>query len=188
MSWNRIMKKSLLGLIVSLFVLNAAATEDAPASSASCVACHGQSGISSNNIWPNLAGQQRDYLVKEIRAFRDGARVDSGMPAALLQGLTDDQVDELASYFTSLTKATPAPVAVEIPGQNERAYCVSCHGMTGITVSSLWPNLSAQKEGYLNKQLMDYKSGKRQHPIMQVIANELTDEQLADVAKYYSQH
>ena len=184
------MKKSLIGLIASLFVLNAAATvaQKPPASSASCVACHGQNGVSSNAIWPNLAGQQRDYLIKEISAFRDGARVDSGMPAALLQDLSDQQIGELAGYFSSLEKATPAPVAAGIPGQNERAYCVSCHGMSGITVSSIWPNLSAQKEGYLHKQLMDYKSGKRQHPIMQVIANELTDEQLADVAKYYSQH
>ena len=180
------MKKTLLGLIAGLFMLNAAA--EAPASSATCVACHGQNGVSSDNMWPNLAGQQRDYLVKEISAFRDGTRVDSGMPAALLQGLSDEQVNQLADYFSGLAKANPAPVAAAIPGQNERAYCVSCHGMTGITVSSIWPNLSAQKEGYLHKQLMDYKSGKRQHPIMQVIANELTDQQLADVAKYYSQH
>ena len=184
------MKKSLLGLIVGLFFLNvpSVAAEKAPLASASCVACHGQNGVSSNTMWPNLAGQQRDYLVKEISAFRDGKRVDPTMPATLLQGLSDEQVVELADYYSGLAKATPAPVAAGIPGQNERAYCVSCHGMTGITVSSIWPNLSAQKEGYLSKQLVDYKSGKRQHPIMQVIANELTDQQLADVAKYYSQH
>ena len=184
------MKKSLLGLIVGLFVFNAVAAvaEAPPAASATCVACHGQNGVSSNNMWPNLAGQQRDYLVKEIRAFRDGTRVDPGMPAALLQGLSDGQVNQLADYFSGLAKATPAAVSAGTLGQNERAYCVSCHGMTGITVSSIWPNLSVQKEGYLHIQLMDYKSGKRQHPIMQVIANELTDQQLADVAKYYSQH
>ena len=60
--------------------------------------------------------------------------------------------------------------------------------MNGITVSSIWANLAGQKEGYLKKQLLDYKYGRREHPIMQVIAGELSDQQIADVAKYYSQH
>ena len=60
--------------------------------------------------------------------------------------------------------------------------------MNGITVTSVWPNIAAQQEGYLKKQLLDYKSGKREHPIMAVITSELTEEQIAAVAKYYSQH
>lgn len=180
------MKKLLIGLIGGLCVMNAWA--EAPELAATCVACHGPAGVSSNDMWPNLAGQQRDYLVKQISAFRDGDRTNPAMPAAILQGVSDDQIVQLADYYSALDTARPAAIQDGTPGQHVRATCVSCHGMTGNTVTSLWPNLSAQKEGYLKKQLLDYKSGERDHPIMQVIASELTEQQIADVAKYYSQH
>ena len=155
---------------------------------ATCASCHGENGISSNTMWPNLAGQQRDYLIKEMRAFRDGTRSDPSMPASLLEGLSDEQLASIAEDYSVMEQAKPAPLEANSPGKNVRANCVSCHGMTGISVTSIWPNIAAQKEGYLKKQLLDYKSGKRQHPTMAVITNELTDAQLADVAKYYSQH
>lgn len=180
------MKKLLLGLICCLSIVNANA--EAPGLSAACTACHGEKGISSNTNWPNLAGQQHGYLVKEITAFRDGTRVDASMPAALLEGASDQQVDELARYFASLEPAQPEKTEETSAGLNVRAACVSCHGMDGNTVSPLWANLAGQKEGYLKKQLMDYKMGRRQNAIMQVIAGELSDQQIADVAKYYSQN
>ena len=180
------MKKLLIGLMGAVFFLNANA--QAPELAATCVACHGENGVSSNTLWPHLAGQQPDYLAQEMRAFRDGVRVDQGMPAALLEGVSDTQITELADYYSALEPATPAPVDEGSPGQHVRANCVSCHGMAGVTVTSIWPNLAAQQEAYLKKQLLDYRSGKRDHPIMVVIANELTEEQIAAVAKYYSQH
>ena len=184
------MKKLLLSLVCCLCFVNANvnANEEAPSLSAACIACHGVNGISANDNWPNLAGQQVGYLVKEISAFRDGIRVDPAMPAVLLEGATDQQIEALATYFSKLKPAKPTKTEDTFAGQNVRATCVSCHGMTGNTVSPLWANLAGQKEAYLKKQLMDYKSGKREHAIMQVIANELSDQQIADVAKYYSQN
>ena len=46
---------------------------------ATCMTCHGEAGISPNDLWPNLAGQKEGYLVKQIKAFRDGDRVDPMM-------------------------------------------------------------------------------------------------------------
>ena len=173
-----------------MFILNANADDhaEAPELAATCTACHGEKGVSNNTLWPNLAGQQRDYLVQQTAAFRDGTRADQGMPAALLEGVSDEQIAELADYYAAQEQAAPAAVEEGAPGQHVRANCVSCHGMNGITVTSVWPNIAAQQEGYLKKQLLDYKSGKREHPIMAVITSELTEEQIAAVAKYYSQH
>ena len=42
--------------------------------SAVCAGCHGLDGYSSNDLWPNLAGQKNGYLVAQIKAFRDGNR------------------------------------------------------------------------------------------------------------------
>jgi cytochrome c553 len=74
---------------------------DAPAKAAMCVSCHGANGISSNPLWPNLAGQQQMYLAKQMKAFRDGDRSDPLM-TPMSMGLSDDDIDALAAYYAAL--------------------------------------------------------------------------------------
>jgi cytochrome c553 len=71
------------------------------AKSVTCMACHGAKGVSNNDIWPNLAGQKYGYLVKQIKAFRDGDRKDP-MMAPMVAPLSDDDVKNLAAFFSSL--------------------------------------------------------------------------------------
>ena len=66
-----------------------------------CAACHGPAGVSPNDLWPNLAGQKEGYLVKQIKAFRDGDRNDPTM-LPMVQNLTDKDIENLAAYFNSL--------------------------------------------------------------------------------------
>ncbi len=66
-----------------------------------CGACHGANGMSSNNMWPNLAGQKEGYLVLQLKAFRDGQRKNALM-APMAAGLSDKDIDNLAAYFSSL--------------------------------------------------------------------------------------
>ena len=70
-------------------------------SSARCTACHGYGGISANDEWPNLAGQKPAYLVKQLRAYRDGTREDPVM-SPMAEGLTDADIDNIAAWFSSL--------------------------------------------------------------------------------------
>lgn len=72
-------------------------------------------------------------------------------------------------------------------GREKAEPCAACHGATGISVSDLWPNLAAQKEGYLIKQLKAYRDGTRTDPIMSTFARSLTDQDIADLAAYFSQ-
>lgn len=65
-----------------------------------CAACHGPTGQSPNDLWPNLAGQKAGYLAKQIKAFRDGARTDP-MMSPMVKSLTDADIDNLAAYFSS---------------------------------------------------------------------------------------
>lgn len=69
---------------------------------ATCGACHGTKGISSNTLWPNLAGQQEGYLVKSITDFRDEVRVEVTM-APFVKDLTDQDIADLAAYFHGLS-------------------------------------------------------------------------------------
>jgi cytochrome c553 len=71
------------------------------AKSAICAACHGMNGISPNDIWPNLKGQKKGYLVKQIKAFRDGDRVDPSM-APMVGTLSDQDVEDIAAYYASM--------------------------------------------------------------------------------------
>ncbi len=72
------------------------------AKAAVCAACHGQNGISGNPLWPNLAGQQQAYLVRQIKAFRDGERSDVSMQP-FVANLTDQDVEDLAAHYASLS-------------------------------------------------------------------------------------
>lgn len=79
----------------------AADVEAGKAKAAVCIACHGPEGISSNPLWPNLAGQMDQYLAKQMKDFRDGRRQDPVM-APMAVGLSDEDIANLAAYFSSL--------------------------------------------------------------------------------------
>lgn len=72
--------------------------------STTCAACHGATGISSNELWPHLAGQGYTYLVKQMKAFRDGTRKDPVMEV-FAKPLSDADVEDLAAYFSSIGPA-----------------------------------------------------------------------------------
>lgn len=66
-----------------------------------CAACHGAEGKSMNPLWPNLAGQQEQYLVKQLKDFKAGTRQDPLM-SAQAAALSDADVENVAAYFSSL--------------------------------------------------------------------------------------
>lgn len=71
------------------------------AKSAACAACHGANGISNNDLWPSLAGQKGAYLVKQMKAFRDGSRADP-MMGPMAKPLSDADIDNLAAFYSGL--------------------------------------------------------------------------------------
>jgi cytochrome c553 len=102
------MKKILTPLAIAALCLSSPLTMAADAAAgktkaATCVACHGANGMSPNDLWPNLAGQKEGYLVKQLKAFRDGQRNDP-MMAPMAAPLSDADIADLAAYFASLGK------------------------------------------------------------------------------------
>jgi len=98
------MSKRLFAFIVASMVSCTVAAGDPAAGkmkSVTCAACHGVNGISINPLWPNLKGQKEQYLINQIKAFRDGKRNDPAM-APMVKGLSDVDIDNLAAYFSSL--------------------------------------------------------------------------------------
>ena len=100
------MKKVFAASIASLLLVTANASQAGDAAAgksraASCSGCHGANGISANPLWPNLAGQKEAYLVKQLKAFRDGSRSDP-MMTPMAKPLSGADIENLAAYFSSL--------------------------------------------------------------------------------------
>ena len=71
-------------------------------------------------------------------------------------------------------------------GQAKSALCATCHGADGNSQLSINPKLAGQNASYLVKQLMDYKSGARANPTMTAMVAALTDQDVLDIAAWYS--
>ncbi len=93
---------SALTASLAIFAENAGVAADGATKAALCAACHGPKGVSTNPLWPSLAGQQEAYLVKQIKAFRDGERTDASMQP-FVANLSDQDVADLAAYYASLS-------------------------------------------------------------------------------------
>lgn len=96
---------SSLVLTASLAVAPAFAESEAEQTARTlCAGCHGPEGVSTNPLWPNLAGQKAPYTAKQLTAYRDGTRTDVNMNG-LSQTLSDAQIQALAEYYSKLPAA-----------------------------------------------------------------------------------
>jgi cytochrome c553 len=64
--------------------------------------------------------------------------------------------------------------------------CALCHGANGIATLPNAPNLAGQQAIYVVEQLRNYRSGKRQNEVMNVIAKNLSDLEIASIAAWFS--
>jgi len=99
------MKTLAIGLAtLMLGFANLAVAGDAAAGkekAAACVACHGEDGIATQGSYPNLNGQQEEYLVLATKAYRDGAR-SNDMMKMFVMSLSDADIENLAAYYSKL--------------------------------------------------------------------------------------
>jgi cytochrome c553 len=169
----------------------------------SCGRCHGVDGHGrGTGAFPRLAGQRPTYLFAALQAFARGER-HSGIMEPIAADLSLVEMRELALYYGNQTEPLPPPphqetfLAIErgktiasrgIPSQRIPS-CVDCHGPGAIRRNPVYPELTGQYANYLVLQLELFKQGHRGGTayahIMYEVADELTPEQMRDVALYY---
>ena len=71
-------------------------------------------------------------------------------------------------------------------GKAKSAVCAACHGADGNSPSDMYPKLAGQHASYLYKQLVEFKSGKRENAIMAPMVAGLSEEDMADLAAFYA--
>jgi cytochrome c553 len=86
----------------------------APASAATCVACHGADGVSISTDYPNLAGQHRDYLEQALKDYKAGKRKNAVM-AGIIAGVKEEDIPALAKFFAA---QKPALCATDLIRKN----------------------------------------------------------------------
>ncbi|MGH8398315.1 MAG: c-type cytochrome [Gammaproteobacteria bacterium] len=162
--------------------------------SATCAACHGADGNSVSPQFPKLAGQNADYIVRELQRFKSGERKNPIM-AGMAAPLSDQDMQDLAAWFSSQTvktgEADPSLVktgeAVYRGGDRESGVpaCLACHGPDGAgNAPMLIPALAGQHADYVVSQLEAFSSGARKSAMMDTIAARLTPAQMKAVASY----
>ena len=92
----------------------------------------------------------------------------------------------ITTLALTLFYASSAPAVDPSEGKKKAAVCAACHGVNGISPSPLWPNLAGQQAAYLEKQLKDFREGRRTDASMSAMARPLSDDDIANLAAYYS--
>lgn len=183
--------------IVTIILALAANVAKGDASKAAvCVACHGVDGNSINPIWPNLAGQGAEYTVQQLNAFKTKKRNNAVMwPFA--SNLTEEDMWDIAVYY-SKQKISVNASQTAVGGNAEKLYrggdsdrlipaCTACHGPNGAgNGPAKYPSLRGQHAAYTELQLQAYRKGTRKHPMMQAIAQKLSDEDIKILSTYLS--
>ena len=162
-----------------------------------CHLCHGMEGEASSAIYPRLAGQNKAYLIKQLKNFRDGKRKSDTMNE-MAKGLTDEQIEALADYFSSKPAKTHrvrdkalAAVGYYIFHKGNKysgiPACKSCHGEHALGTEQL-PRLAGQHKRYVADQLHAFNERVRtnDNAIMHTIASKLTELEIEAVALYVS--
>jgi len=166
------------------------------ATAAMCAACHVASGPSPNPAWPNLAGQNAEYLANSIKAFKSGARKNELM-SPMAAAVADADVQNVAAYFSKASCNTSGGDKAKADlgkAKAAAAGCAACHGSgglrnpgkDGISAAEAWPNLAGQNADYLAGSLKSFQDGSRNHAVMTSVAKTLSASDIDNLAAYYA--
>ncbi len=155
---------------------------------ASCNSCHGDKGNSKEPGVPSLTGMHVKYILNATQAYQQGLRQHTAMQE-IVSFYSDTDIEKAAYYYAMqqpMSEQQPRKGNVE-NGEMLSSACISCHGEQGVSPDpAATPSLAGQDEAYLINATKAYASGKRSHDGMRGVAAELSDQDLADLAAYFS--
>lgn len=166
-----------------------------------CESCHAERKLNSESLIPSLAGQSEAYLLESLKAYSSGQRV-SGIMQAAIGSLDDAAFEDLARYY-STQQRVPRDTGTFDPELVERGRllaekgrpedkvpaCLSCHEKPG--ANPVYPKLSGLSRPYIEQQLQlltsGVRGGTRYHHLMLEVAKNLTEDDIAAAAEFFSQ-
>lgn len=167
-----------------------------------CVACHSADGNSSIPANPILAGQHREYLLKQLSEFKSADGKPQVRNNAIMLGMTatlgEEEMRGLAHYFSqqklkparaSDAKLVAAGKTLWRKGDPDKGIpaCAGCHGPAGAGIPAQYPRLAGQHAEYTETQLKNFRAEERSNDperMMRTIADKLSDKQIKALADY----
>ena len=169
------------------------------AKAAACGACHGPDGNSPTNQYPKIAGQQADYISRQLSLFKSNTRVNPIM-LGFAAPLTEQDMHDLGAYFAT-KQAVAGNGDTQLKVRGEQLWksgdaklgvpaCMACHGPDGRgNPGAGYPQLAGQHTDYVALKLKEWHEGTTwgsddRSKIMPDIAKRLSPQDIVSVASY----
>jgi len=179
-----------LGLtITALGAPAVAGAADAARGAKLAYTCHGCHGIPNyKNAYPvysvpKLGGQHAAYMTAALKGYASLERNHPTMHAHAAT-MSDADMADITVYLAGQELKSTGKAVGTAPKAGQT--CVACHGSDGIGILPEYPNLAGQHRDYIEQALHAYKSGSRKNAIMAGMAAALTDQDIRELAAYYS--
>jgi cytochrome c553 len=175
--------------IVALVAPGVASAADAARGEKLAYTCHGCHGIPNyKNAYPiynvpKLGGQHAAYMVVALKEYASQDRPHATMHAQAATMSEQDMQDITAYLSGQELKATGRAVGT---APKAGQTCVACHGNDGVGIMPEYPNLAGQHADYIEQALRSYRAGRRKNAVMGGMAASLTDQDIKELAQYYS--
>ncbi|MDH3229266.1 MAG: cytochrome c4 [Alphaproteobacteria bacterium] len=147
---------------------------------AGCGGCHGARGVSTDAATPSLAGQDAEYLVSAIKAYRDRSRHHDIMS----DDNTDEEIEDIAAFYAAQGSraAEGGPTTV----QELAEKCDRCHGPEVDNPALTIPKISGQDRVYLIMSLRAYRDGRRGSSMMHNMSLPYSEALIESIASLYA--
>lgn len=165
--------------------------------SGSCFLCHGATGESTSELFPRLAGQHHEYIMKQLENFKSGTRKSSAM-RDMASKLSSDDMLALGKYFEKQSVPIETSKDAELATVGKSIFhngnklsglpaCASCHGAEAKGTGAL-PRLAGQYAGYLETQLKQFNARERtnDNAVMHDVVVKMSPLEMSAVAEYLS--
>lgn len=163
-----------------------------------CATCHGADGNATSPIFPSLAGQNLEYLIKQMQDFKSKRRASETM-APQVTDMSEQSIAAVAGFFASKQTRIHRVSDTDLLTVGRYIFtkgnswsgvpaCTTCHGENAAGSTTL-PRLSGQNSRYLLAQLKDFNQRTRNNDneAMHLVASRLTELESKAVADYLSQ-
>lgn len=162
-----------------------------------CFLCHGAAGESSSPLYPKIAGQHPEYILKQLKNFKNGERESNDM-RKVVPDLSEADMKALATFFSRQNVSPGKSAFPEMRALGEKLYtqgnpatgvpaCSKCHGDRGAGSEKL-PRIAGQHTLYIETQLALFEERRRtnDNAQMQEVANKMSPDEIRAVAEYLS--
>ena len=147
---------------------------------ARCGGCHGADGVSVDTATPSLAGQDPQYLVDAIKAYRDRARHHDVMR----DDNTDKEIEDIAAFYAA--QGSKAAEGGPITVQELAEKCDRCHGPDVDNPAMAIPKIAGQNRVYLIMSLRAYRDGRRGSSMMHNMSLPYSETIIESIASLYA--